>query len=71
MIIFRWIIPTLFVVAGVLFAFFIFTGDPRYKRLGLRVLIATLAAAFAFFAVLFAIHLVEEVRIGRRFSPAR
>jgi len=59
MIIFRWMIPTLFVIAGVLFAFFIFTGDPRYKRLGLRVLIGTMAAAFAFFAILIAINLLE------------
>ncbi len=59
MIIFRWMIPTLFVVAGVLFAFFIFTGDPRYKRLGLWVLISTIAAAFAFFAILIAINLLE------------
>lgn len=59
MIIFRWMIPTLFVVAGVLFAFFIFTGDPRYKRLGLRVLIGTLVAAFGFFAILIAINLLE------------
>tara|TARA_R110001599_G_scaffold107549_4_gene270060 strand:+ start:471 stop:650 length:180 start_codon:yes stop_codon:yes gene_type:complete len=59
MLIFRWMIPTLFVVAGILFAMFIFTGDPRYKRIGIRVLIGTLLAAFAFFAVLIAINLLE------------
>ena len=60
MVIFRWLIPTLFVVAGVLFAVFMFTGNPRYKRLGLRVLTASLAAAFVFFAVLIAINLLAQ-----------
>lgn len=59
MLIFRWMIPALFVVAGVLFALFVFTGNARYKRLGLRVLAATLVAAFGFFAVLIAINLLE------------
>lgn len=59
MLIFRWLIPTLFVVAGALFAAYMFTGNPGYKRLGLRVLFATLVAAFAFFAVLIAINLLE------------
>jgi uncharacterized membrane protein YdcZ (DUF606 family) len=59
MLIFRWMIPTLFVVAGILFAFFVFTGNPRYKQLGVWVLIGTLVAAFAFFAVLIAINLLE------------
>lgn len=59
MLIFRWMIPTLFVVAGVLFTLFMVTGDPRYKRIGLRVLITSLVAAFGFFAVLIAINLLE------------
>lgn len=59
MLIFRWIIPTLFVVAGILFALFMVTGEPRYKRLGLRVLIASLVAAFGFFAMLIAVNLLE------------
>jgi hypothetical protein len=59
MLFFRWLIPTLFVVAGVLFAFFTFTGDPRYKRAGLLVLKSSLVAAFGFFAILIAINLLE------------
>ena len=37
MLIFRWLIPVLFVLAGVLFAAYMFSGNPSYKRLGLRV----------------------------------
>jgi len=59
MIFFRWLIPTLFLVAGLLFAAFMFTGNPRYKRLGLRVLLTSLFTAFAFFAVLIAINLSQ------------
>lgn len=59
MLIFRWMIPTLFVLAGVLFAAFMFTGNPHYKKGGLRVLAATLIAAFAFFAALIVINLTQ------------
>ena len=59
MLIFRWLIPALFVAAGVLFVLFLFTGNPRYKRWGLRVLAASLVSAFGFFAVLTAINLLE------------
>lgn len=59
MIFFRWLIPTLFVIAGVLFAAFMFTGNPRYRQLGMRVLLTSLAAAFSFFAVLIAINLSQ------------
>lgn len=59
MLIFRWLIPALFVVAGVLFALFMFTGNPGYKRLGLGVLAVSLIFAFGFFAVLIAINLLE------------
>ncbi len=57
--IFRLLIPALFVVAGLLFVAYMFTGNPGYKRLGLRVLVASLIAAFAFFAVLITINLLE------------
>lgn len=57
MIFFRWLIPTLFVVAGLLFVAFMFTGNPRYRQLGLRVLLTSLIAAFGFFAVLITINL--------------
>ncbi len=59
MILFRWLIPTLFVVAGLLFTAFMLTGNPRYKQLGMRVLLTSLFAAFGFFAVLIAINLTE------------
>jgi hypothetical protein len=36
-----------------------FTGNPRYKRLGMRVLVGSLLAAFGFFAVLIAINLSQ------------
>ena len=59
MIFFRWLIPTLFVIAGVLFAAFMFTGNPRYRQLGMRVLLTSLVAAFGVFAVLIAINLSQ------------
>lgn len=59
MLFFRWLIPVLFVLAGVLFAAFMLTGNPRYKQLGLRVLVGALLAAFGFFAVLIAINLSQ------------
>lgn len=59
MIFFRWLIPTLFVIAGVLFAAFMFTGNPRYRQLGMRILLTSLVAAFGFFAVLIAINLAQ------------
>ncbi len=59
MLIFRWMIPVLLLASGVLFAFFMVTGNPRYKRYGLHLLLATLVAAFGFFAALIAINLLE------------
>ncbi len=55
---FRWLIPTLFIASGVLFAIYMVSGDPRYKRIGVRMLVAALIAAFAFFAVLIVINLL-------------
>ena len=49
---FRVAIIVLLVVAGVSFAFYAFTGQPRYKRLGLVILKWTVIAAAGFFAVL-------------------
>jgi len=48
----RIAIILLLVVAGVSFAFYAFTGQERYKRLGLVVLKWTLIAAVGFFVVL-------------------
>ena len=56
---FRWLIPTLFIACGVLFAIYMVSGDPRYKRIGVRMLVAALITAFAFFAVLIVINLLE------------
>jgi len=54
MLLFRWAILLLLLVAGASFAFYAGTGQPRYKRLGWIVLKWTLLAAFGFFAVLIA-----------------
>ncbi len=52
MLLFRWAIFFLLLLAGVSFLFFVATGDPRYKGFGLKTLKWTLIAAFGFFAVL-------------------
>ena len=52
MLLFRWAILLLLLVAGVSFAFYAGTGQARYKRLGIVTLKWTLLAAFGFFLVL-------------------
>lgn len=52
MLLFRWLIFLLLLGAIVCFAFFVATGQPRFKRWGLMVVKWTLIAAFGFFAVL-------------------
>jgi hypothetical protein len=52
MLVFRWAILLLLLAAGVSFAFYAGTGEPRFKRFGLVVLKWTLLAAFGFFLVL-------------------
>ena len=52
MLLFRWLILLLLLVAGVSFAFYAGTGQARYKRYGLLTLKWTLLAAFGFFGVL-------------------
>lgn len=52
MLFFRWLILFLLLAAAVCFAFFVATGDARFKRYGLVVLKWTLIPAFGFFAVL-------------------
>lgn len=54
MLLFRALILFFLLVAGVSFAFYATTGQPRYKRIGWIVLKWTLLAAFGFFAVLIA-----------------
>jgi hypothetical protein len=51
-LLFRWLILLLLIGAAVSFAFFVGTGQPRYKRWGLLTLKWTLIAAGGFFAVL-------------------
>lgn len=54
MLIVRWIATLLLLASAVSFAFYVGTGQPRYRRLGLVILKWTLIAAFVFFAVLIA-----------------
>jgi hypothetical protein len=52
MLLFRWTILLLLLVAVACFVFYIGTGQQRYRTWGLKVLKWTLVAAFGFFAVL-------------------
>ena len=52
MLLFRWAIMLLLIAAGVSFAFYAGTGQPRFKQIGLVTLKWTLLAAFGFFGVL-------------------
>jgi hypothetical protein len=52
MLVFRWLILFLLLVAGVLFALFALTGQARYKRYGLIILKWTVLAGLGFFGVL-------------------
>ncbi|HEX5390379.1 MAG TPA: hypothetical protein VFW67_11500 [Burkholderiaceae bacterium] len=53
MLLFRWAMMFLLLVAGVSFAFYIGTGQAKYRYFGLRVLKWTVIAALGFFGVLF------------------
>jgi hypothetical protein len=52
MLVFRWLLMLLLLAAGVSFAFYAGTGQPKYKRWGLVILKWTLLAAAGFFLVL-------------------
>ena len=54
MLLFRWAILFLLLMAGVSFAFYAGTGQMKYRKFGWVVLKWTLLAAFGFFAVLIA-----------------
>jgi len=54
MLLFRWAILLLLLVAGVSFAFYAGTGQVKYRRFGWVVFKWTLLAALGFFAVLIA-----------------
>ncbi|HPL77743.1 MAG: hypothetical protein IPH64_13790 [Comamonadaceae bacterium] len=52
MLLFRWAMMLLLIAAGVSFAFYVGTGQARFKRFGLLVLKWTILAALGFFGVL-------------------
>lgn len=52
MLLFRWTIMLLLIAAGVCFAFYIGTGQARYRTWGLVILKWTIIAALGFFGVL-------------------
>lgn len=52
MLVFRWAILLLLLAAGVCFAFYAGTGQPRFKRWGLVILKWTVLAGLGFFGVL-------------------
>ncbi len=52
MLLFRWAMMLLLIAAGVSFAFYVGTGQARFKRVGLLVLKWTILAALGFFGVL-------------------
>ncbi|MBN9410919.1 MAG: hypothetical protein KA795_14635 [Burkholderiaceae bacterium] len=52
MLLFRWSIFVLLIAAGVCFAFYAGTGQPRFKHWGLVILKWTVLAALGFFGVL-------------------
>jgi hypothetical protein len=52
MLLFRWLVLMMLLGALVCFAFYVGTGDPRFKRWGWVILKWALMSAFGFFAVL-------------------
>jgi len=52
MLLMRWLILLLLLGAVVSFAFYVGTGEPRFKRYGLLILKWVLLTGFGFFAVL-------------------
>jgi hypothetical protein len=52
MLLFRWAVLFLLLGAGVCFAFYVGTGQQRFRLWGLRILKWTVLAALGFFGVL-------------------
>ena len=52
MLLFRWTVMLLLLAAGVCFAFYIGTGQARYRQWGIVILKWTVIAALGFFGVL-------------------
>jgi 4-hydroxybenzoate polyprenyltransferase len=59
MILFRIAIFLLLLAAGVYFAYYIYTGQQRYKTSGLKILKWTIVAALGFFGVLILERLLQ------------
>ena len=59
MAVFRFLMLLLLVASAVSFVLYAVTGQARYRKVGLRVLIAALLAGFVFFAVLIVERLFE------------
>ena len=58
MLIFRWLATLLILASALSFVFYLGTGRPKYKRLGILIFKWTVIAALAFFAILFAGRIV-------------
>ena len=52
MLLFRWAMMLLLIAAGVSFAFYVGTGQARFRKFGLLVLKWTILAGLGFFGVL-------------------
>lgn len=52
MLLFRWTVMLLLIAAGVCFAFYVGTGQARFRAWGIVILKWTVLAALGFFAVL-------------------
>ena len=55
----RYAVLVLLVAAAICFVVFAVTGKQRYRQVGLKLLLGTLAAAFVLFAVLIVENLVQ------------
>lgn len=54
MAVFRFLMLALLVASAISFVAYAVTGQPRFRKIGLRVLLTAIAAGFVFFAVLIA-----------------
>lgn len=52
MLLFRWVMLMLLLTCAGLFVVYAFTGQQKYKKIGLTALKITLGIAFVFFAIL-------------------
>lgn len=52
MLLFRWVMLLSLLLCAGLFVFYAFTGQQRYKKIGLTALKITILVAFVFFAIL-------------------